>query len=705
MGFWRRVWAYWLQFAWWLYPYCHRAWVFIRRFNHRYQVVRWAIVLFLTVAVAASAFFTYKAKTADVENLKTNLKTVTQIYDTHNEKAGTITNKGTFVELNQISPQIRNAVISTEDRSFYSNPGFDIKGLARAAVSYVIHHGQISGGGSTITQQLAKNTLLTQKQTFVRKFQEIFLAVEITRHYSKDDILTMYLNNAYFGNGVWGVEDASERYFGKHAKDLDASQGAALAAILRSPSFYNPVDHMDNALGRRNLILSLMVDNGKLTQAEANSAKNEQLTLVNNYQQSDEYRYPYFFDAVLDEAYNKYDIKEEDILNKGYKIYTTLDQTIQSQMQGSFKEDWAFPANAADGTPVQAASVAVDPNTGGVLGVIGGRGKHVFRGYNRATQMRRQPGSAMKPLAIYTPAIEAGYHPDSMLEDKLQSFGKNKYTPHNVDEQYAGEVPMYEALAESKNTAAVWLLNQIGVQKGVASAERFGINIPKSDQNLAFGIGGLSQGVSPLQMARAYSAFANGGKLPDTHFITKIVDATGAVVVDNTNTTAKQIITAKTANEMTSMMLSVFSSGTGTSAAPSGYKIAGKTGSTEGDSSWGFGTKDQWVVGYTPDVTVATWVGFDQTDANHFLKGISEQGVAPIFKQEMQNILPNTKQTPFKVQDAAQEDAANNGGSTGTSSGSGDDWLNDFQSNVEKGINGLKDKASEWYNSLKGLFQ
>lgn len=705
MGFWRRVWAYWLQFASWLYPYCHRAWVFIRRFNHRYQVVRWAIVLFLTVAVAASAFFTYKAKTADVENLKTNLKTVTQIYDTHNEKAGTITNKGTFVELNQISPQIRNAVISTEDRSFYSNPGFDIKGLARAAVSYVIHHGQISGGGSTITQQLAKNTLLTQKQTFVRKFQEIFLAVEITRHYSKDDILTMYLNNAYFGNGVWGVEDASERYFGKHAKDLDASQGAALAAILRSPSFYNPVDHMDNALGRRNLILSLMVDNGKLTQAEANSAKNEQLTLVNNYQQSDEYRYPYFFDAVLDEAYNKYDIKEEDILNKGYKIYTTLDQTIQSQMQGSFKEDWAFPANAADGTPVQAASVAVDPNTGGVLGVIGGRGKHVFRGYNRATQMRRQPGSAMKPLAIYTPAIEAGYHPDSMLEDKLQSFGKNKYTPHNVDEQYAGEVPMYEALAESKNTAAVWLLNQIGVQKGVASAERFGINIPKSDQNLAFGIGGLSQGVSPLQMARAYSAFANGGKLPDTHFITKIVDATGAVVVDNTNTTAKQIITTKTANEMTSMMLSVFSSGTGTSAAPSGYKIAGKTGSTEGDSSWGFGTKDQWVVGYTPDVTVATWVGFDQTDANHFLKGISEQGVAPIFKQEMQNILPNTKQTPFKVQDAAQEDAANNGGSTGTSSGSGDDWLNDFQSNVEKGINGLKDKASEWYNSLKGLFQ
>jgi penicillin-binding protein 2A len=347
----------------------------------------------------------------------------------------------------------------------------------------------------------------------------------------------------------------------------------------------------------------------------------------------------------------------------------------------------------------------VDPNTGGVLGVIGGRGKHVFRGYNRATQMRRQPGSAMKPLAIYTPAIEAGYHPDSMLEDKLQSFGKNKYTPHNVDEQYAGEVPMYEALAESKNTAAVWLLNQIGVQKGVASAERFGINIPKSDQNLAFGIGGLSQGVSPLQMARAYSAFANGGKLPDTHFITKIVDATGAVVVDNTNTTAKQIITAKTANEMTSMMLSVFSSGTGTSAAPSGYKIAGKTGSTEGDSSWGFGTKDQWVVGYTTDVTVATWVGFDQTDANHFLKGISEQGVAPIFKQEMQNILPNTKQTPFKVQDAAQEDAANNGGSTGTSSGSGDDWLNDFQSNVEKGINGLKDKASEWYNSLKGLFQ
>jgi penicillin-binding protein 2A len=678
--------------------------VFIRRFNHRYQVIRWLIVLFLTVSLGASAFFTYKAKTADVENLKTNLKTVTQIYDRNNEKAGTITNKGTFVELNDISPQVRNAVISTEDRSFYSNPGFDVKGLARAGVSYVIHRGQITGGGSTITQQLAKNTLLTQKQTCVRKFQEIFLAVEITRHYTKDDILTMYLNNAYFGNGVWGVEDASQRYFGKHAKDLDASEGAALAAILRSPSFYNPVDHLDNSISRRNLILGLMVDNGKLTQDQANAAKAEKLTLVNNYQQSDEYRYPYYFDAVLDEAYNRYGIKEEDILNKGYKIYTTLNQTVQTQMQDSFKDDSVFPANAADGTQVQAASVAVDPNTGGILGVVGGRGKHVFRGFNRATQIRRQPGSTMKPLAIYTPAIEEGYHPDSMVEDKLQSYGKNKYTPHNVDEQYAGEVPMYEALAQSKNAAAVWLLNKIGVSKGVSSVERFGIDVPKSDQNLAFGIGGVTKGVSPLQMARAYSAFANGGKLPDTHFITKIVDATGAVVVDNTQTSAKQIMTQKTVNDMTSMMLAVFSSGTGASAKPYGYTVAGKTGSTEGENSWGYGTKDQWIVGYTPDITVATWVGFDNTDANHFLKGLSEQGVAPIFKLEMSNILPNTKQTPFKVADAAQEDQANNNGGTGTNNSGDSDWLNDFQSNVQKGIDSIKDKASEWYNDVKGFF-
>ncbi|MCI2170604.1 PBP1A family penicillin-binding protein [Schleiferilactobacillus perolens] len=704
MSFWRKLWTYWLHFAEWLYPYCHRAWVFIRRFNHRYQVIRWLIVLFLTVSLGASAFFTYKAKTADVENLKTNLKTVTQIYDRNNEKAGTITNKGTFVELNDISPQVRNAVISTEDRSFYSNPGFDVKGLARAGVSYVIHRGQITGGGSTITQQLAKNTLLTQKQTFVRKFQEIFLAVEITRHYTKDDILTMYLNNAYFGNGVWGVEDASQRYFGKHAKDLDASEGAALAAILRSPSFYNPVDHLDNSISRRNLILGLMVDNGKLTQDQANAAKAEKLTLVNNYQQSDEYRYPYYFDAVLDEAYNRYGIKEEDILNKGYKIYTTLNQTVQTQMQDSFKDDSVFPANAADGTEVQAASVAVDPNTGGILGVVGGRGKHVFRGFNRATQIRRQPGSTMKPLAIYTPAIEEGYHPDSMVEDKLQSYGKNKYTPHNVDEQYAGEVPMYEALAQSKNAAAVWLLNKIGVSKGVSSVERFGIDVPKSDQNLAFGIGGVTKGVSPLQMARAYSAFANGGKLPDTHFITKIVDATGAVVVDNTQTSAKQIMTQKTVNDMTSMMLAVFSSGTGASAKPYGYTVAGKTGSTEGENSWGYGTKDQWIVGYTPDITVATWVGFDNTDANHFLKGLSEQGVAPIFKLEMSNILPNTKQTPFTVADAAQEDQANNNGGTGTNNSGDSDWLNDFQSNVQKGIDSIKDKASEWYNDVKGFF-
>ncbi|WP_057002405.1 PBP1A family penicillin-binding protein [Agrilactobacillus composti] len=677
----------------------------MRLLNHRFQLVRWILLIGLVLFFCLSAFLTYKAKTSDVQDLKSALKTTTTIYDSQNQKAGSLySQKGTFVELNQISKNVPKAVISTEDRSFYTNPGFDIKGIARSVLSYVIHRGQITGGGSTLTQQLAKNALLTQQQTFSRKLEELFLAIEINRVYSKDDIMTMYLNNAYFGNGVWGVQDAAQKYFGKNAADLTVSESATFAAMLRSPSYYNPINHMDNAISRRNLVLDLMVDNKQLTSQEASAAKQQQLTLNDTYAQSDGYRYPYFFDAVIDEAINRYGLKEEDIMNKGYRIYTTLDQTQQAAMQRSFNQDWAFPADAADGTPVQGGSIAVDPKNGYVTAVVGGRGDHVFRGLNRATQIKRQPGSTMKPLAIYEPALESGYHYDSVLQDKLTSYGKNHYTPGNADNTYAGQVPMYVALAQSKNAPAAWLLDKIGVKKGVGAVEKFGINVPESDQNLAFGLGGWGKGVSPYQMARAYTAFANNGKLANTHFITKIVDATGAVIVDNSDLKSKQVISSSHAKEMTSMLLDVFKNGTGQTAKPSGYTVAGKTGSTEVPDSYGYGTKDQWIVGYTPNIVVATWIGFDNTDQTHFLKGISEQGVAPIFKLEMENILPNDGDYQFNTQPAstiAADENANNKGN----------WFDDIGKNIEDGIengkNVLKnaqEKANEWYNDLKSFF-
>lgn len=698
---------YWLKFWHWSVAWLKRFGRFLKKLNHRFQLVRWCLLLFMILFFCISAFYTYKAKTSDVSDLKSALKTTTTIYDGQNQKAGSLyAQKGTFVELDQISKNVQNAVISTEDRSFYSNPGFDIKGIARSLISYVVHRGQITGGGSTLTQQLAKNALLTQKQTFTRKFEEIFLAIEMNRVYSKQDILTMYLNNAYFGNGVWGVQDAAEKYFGKNAAALTLSEGATLAAMLRSPSYYNPIDHMANAISRRNLVLNLMVENQKISKSQAQIAQQQTLTLKDTYSQTDGYKYPYFFDAVIDEAVNRYGLKEEDIMNKGYRIYTTLDQSYQKAMQNAFDQDWAFPANAADGTKVQGASIAVNPKNGYVTAIVGGRGDHVFRGLNRATQIKRQPGSAMKPLAIYEPALESGYHYDSILQDKLTTYGtgKQKYAPANADNQYAGKVPMYVALAQSKNAPAAWLLDKIGVKKGVGSVEKFGINVPQGDQNLAFGLGGWGKGVSPYQMARAYTAFANDGKLANTHFIRKIVDATGAVIVDNSDLKSKQVISKKHATEMTSMMLDVFKNGTGQTAKPTGYTVAGKTGSTEVPDSYGYGTKDQWIVGYTPNVVVATWIGFDSTDSTHFLQGTSEQGVAPVFKLEMENILPNAPSYSFNTKAASTIATKENANNTGNWFSSIGDNIEDGLENGKNAIKSAQEKANEWYNDVKAFF-
>lgn len=665
------------------------------RFTHRFHPGRWLILFLLVLVLLTCTYYTIKVKTSNIANLKASLSTTTTIYDDKGHKAGSLySQKGSFVEYNQISPNIKNAVISTEDRTFWHNPGFSVKGMARAGLNLLLHHGEITGGGSTLTQQLAKNALLTQQQTFSRKLEELFFAVEINHVYSKKDILTMYLNNAYFGNGVWGVQDASRRYFGKNADQVTVGEAATLAGMLRNPSYYNPADHMANALARRNMVLQLMVQNGKLSAEQAKVDSKAGLVLRNNFRYKDGYRYPYFFDAVVDEAINRYGLKEEDVMNKGLHIYTTLNQNYQQAMQNSFTQSWLFPPDAADGTKVQGASVAMDPATGAVRGIIGGRGHHVFRGYNRATQMKRQPGSSIKPLAVYAPALQAGYHYDSQLSNKLQKFGKNGYEPHNVDNGYSNSIPMYQALAQSKNIPAVWLLDKIGVNKGVQSLNNFGIKVAPRDQNLALALGGVSTGVAPLQMARAYSAFANHGNLPNNaYFITKITDASGNVLAENNDTGSHRIISDSTAKEMTSMLLGVFKNGTAVSAEPANGQVAGKTGSTEVPNSYGFGTKDQWIVGYTPDVVLATWVGFDRTNQQHFMHGVSETGITRLYKQEMQTILPYTAQTQFTEKPPSQLIAQN---------GSNSDWTHGLGGQVQKGINSFSEKINEWYNKAIG---
>ncbi len=629
----------------------HKIMLAIRRFWRKFHVTKLILVLMLTAITAFSAFLVYTAKTTEVSGLRAGMVQVTEVYDRNNQEAGVLNiNKGEFVTIDQISPNMINALVSTEDKRFYDHHGFDPMGFLRATFGLLLNRGRVTGGGSTITQQLAKNAFLTQDQTFLRKAKELFLSFELEKKYSKDQILEMYLNNAYFGNGSYGIENASLRYFGKSAKDLTISEAAVLTGSLKAPNVYNPIDDMEATVKRRATVLQLMVTNGKITQEEADKAGAEVITVQDAYVANSRYKYPYYFDAVINEITNNYGISEEELLNKGYKIYTGLDQKMQADMEETFSNSWLFP-KASDGTIAQAASVAMDPQNGDVLATVGGRTneKHTFRGFNRATQLQAQPGSTFKPLAVYTSALEEGYQPNSVLVDEKRSYGSDKYTPENWNKQYQGTVTMTEALNQSWNAPAVWLLDKIGLKKGIEKVHQFGIETDPGDEYLGIALGGLTKGVSPIQMASAYTAFANKGVRTKPRFVTKIVDANGKVIVDNTAVKDNRVTTEEVAKKMTSMLLTVYGQeGLGAPFSPSGKIIAGKTGTTEALNNEN-GSRDQWMIGYTPDVVVATWMGYDQS-GNYSLSASSREGVGPLFKLEMEGLLQYTANTAFNVE-------------------------------------------------------
>ncbi|EAA0412161.1 PBP1A family penicillin-binding protein, partial [Listeria monocytogenes] len=649
----------------------------------------------------------YIAKNTKVSELESGLKESTVIFDANGDEAGQLySQKGTYVSLDAISSDVVNALISTEDRNFYNHHGFDIKGIARAALRMLVNRSAEGGGGSTITQQLAKNAYLSLDQTFSRKAKELFLAIEIEKKYSKDEILEMYLNSSYFGNGVWGIQDASLKYFGVNASELSVGEAATLVGMLKGPSIYNPIDNLENATNRRDTVLSLMVDNGKLDQSVADQESQVALAnlLYDGFGNSESgYKYPYYFDAVIDEA-ESYGLDADDVMNRGYKIYTALDQNYQAQMEAAYKNDALFPENAADGTMVQSGSVALDPNTGGVQAVVGRRGEHVFRGFNFATQMKRSPGSTIKPISVFAPALEAGFEPDSILKDEPLDF----YDAQNFDGTYAGEAVMYQALAQSLNLPAVWLLHEIGLDRGYSKAQEFGLSLTESDKYYGLALGGLEKGESPMTMAAAYGVFANDGYYYKPHLITKIVDSTGAVIVDNTSVQGKRVISKETADKMTSMMLGTFSNGTGVSASPYGFTIAGKTGTTETnfDASK---VNDQWIVGYTPDMVLSTWLGFEHVSEDHYLTGTSGQVVGKIFKAEAESLLPYSQGTQFQVADAywtggklmAADEVPDPESST---SQNGNDWQKTIDDFAESAKEGMKEFGSKIKEGTKELF-
>lgn len=625
-------------------------WTHVRRLWKKYHMTKLTILLSMSVVLLLSVFFTIQARRVNIAALQAGIANPTIIYDDEGEEAGSLySQKGTFTSIEEISSTIQEAIIATEDQRFMSHRGFDLIGIGRAALGYIVK-GEIVGGGSTVTQQLTKNTYLTSDQTFTRKLKELFLAIEVEKSYSKEEIMEMYLNNSYFGNGVWGVQDASQKYFNKDASELSLSEGATLAGMLKAPTNYNPIDDYDRSIKRRNLVLTLMNDTGKISEEELNEAIASELTLSDGYNRLDDYRYPYYFDAVVAEAINRYDFREQDILNGGYKIYTGLNQGQQQQMDYIYTLDYLFESPVGE-VQAQSASIAIEPASGSVKAVVGGRGDYTIHGYNYATQLRRQPGSVIKPLSVYAPALEAGYEITDTVIDEQGSYGEGEtaYSPSNYDYTYAGEMPLYQALSESKNAAAVWLLDDIGIQRGIKKLKQFGIKLDESDNHYgAIALGGMAYGTSPLEIASAYSAFANNGVRIEPHFITKIVDPTGAIVVDNTKPKKRRVLSEKINEEMNIMLLHSFEEGLGRNIHPDGFQVAGKTGTTQTET--GEGVKDQWVVAYTPDVVIASWQGYDKTDEEHYLTSTTIQGIGQAFKAEFEAIQPYTQETQFSVE-------------------------------------------------------
>ena len=427
----------------------------IRRFWRRFHLTKIFLILGLTFGLVVGGYLFYVAKTTNVKDLQNALKATTLIFDKDGNEAGSLSGqKGTYVELTEISQDLQNAVIATEDRTFYENGGINYSRFILA----ILTAGR-SGGGSTITQQLAKNAYLSQDQTIERKAKEFFLALEINKKYSKQEILTMYLNNSYFGNGVWGVEDASKKYFGVSASQLSLDQSAVLAGMLKGPEIYNPLYSVENATNRRDTVLQNMVAAGFIDQGTADQAAAVGIggQLVDAYAgKSEDYRYPSYFDAVINEAVNDYGLTEEEIVNNGYRIYTELDQNYQASMQVIYSNVSLFPV-AEDGTMAESGSVALDPKTGGVRALVGrvnsAEGSS-FRSFNYATQSSRSPGSTIKPLVAYSPAVAAGWPTDKELDNTRTTFGD--YTINNYGNiQSSPKVPMYQALAESLNIPAV----------------------------------------------------------------------------------------------------------------------------------------------------------------------------------------------------------------------------------------------------------
>ncbi|MDR0271193.1 PBP1A family penicillin-binding protein [Paenibacillus sp.] len=535
----------------------------------------------------------------------------------------------TTAELGEMPDLLINTFLAVEDRRFYRHQGLDYAGIARALFNNTLRM-DVSEGGSSITQQLARNLYLNRDKNMLRKLNEASIALALEKRLSKSDILKLYLNQIYMGEGQYGVKAAAEHYFGiTDLKRLDVMQIAALAAIPKGPSIYNPADDSGLSVKRRELVLDIMRNQGLITREEKMAALQEEYhrpAVVKEKQVGASY-----IDAALAEASQLTGKSKQELQTGGYTIVTGMNKTAQRALEETFLNPGLFPPDGKS-QQVEAAMTIVDHRSGEVVALIGGRNPSTGD-LNRAIIDARQPGSAFKPIIDYGPALESGlYTPESMLQDRQVAYGS--YRPENMNGVYRGQITMKMALQQSINAPAVWLLKQVGISRASEFSAKLGIKLPKEDRNLSIALGGLHIGVSPLKMAQAYSVFASGGVYREAHMVRQIKDPKGNVLYEY-KARPRQVISPHTAEQMTGMLRSVVNEGTGKKGRMN-RPVAGKTGTTQLDLT-GISNKanrDLWFVGYTPEWTAAVWMGFDRTDKDNHMN-VGSGMAAALFSEVM----------------------------------------------------------------------
>lgn len=574
-------------------------------------------IIFLFFGAALGALSGYIKSAPALDEIQFDPMLTTYIYDADGKVLTRLWRQNRVpVKLDQIPYYLRAATIAIEDHRFYHHHGFDPIRIVGALIQD-IKSGRIVAGGSTITQQLAKNAFFTHDRVWSRKLKELLWAIQIERKYSKDEILEAYLNTIYYGHGAYGVEAAAETYFGKHVWELDLAEAALLAGIPNGPGYFSPFVDMDAAYRRRNTVLYRMWELGYITESEYQEAKNTPIEVVERKQP--ERIATYFIEWIIGELIQRYG--EEKVLAGGLRIYTTIDRDMQIAAEKVISEGLPTARVDSRGIPQpQGALVAIDPHTGYIKAMVGGRGEGNDK-FNRAVYALRQPGSAIKPF-LYTVALQKGFTPATIVVDEPLEYEMpdgSVWQVRNYNRDYQGQMTLRRAVELSSNVVAVKVLEQVGIKDVIELAKKMGITTlvetgPYNDVGLApMALGGLTRGVSPLEMAAAFAVYANQGIRVEPIAITKVVDAYGNVLEEN-KPKRQVVLDEEVAYMMTDLLRGVIERGTGRQA-NIGRPAAGKTGTSD---DWTNG----WFIGYTPDLVTAVWIGNDNQSERMVYNGV-----------------------------------------------------------------------------------